>query len=257
MHIITITNHKGGVGKTTSTASIAAAMHSEGLRVLMIDMDPQANLSQCFGVRAPEESIYRSLRGEQPLRSIVVREGLEIAPSDLELAGAELELAGEAGREYILRELLEPVRGSFDAVLIDTPPSLGLLTINALAASDYVFIPMQAEFLAMQGLTKLHDILDKVRKRLNRELKLGGIFLTRLNPRKVLSRDIIEGIGRHYGEHLLKTSIPDNVALAEAPARGMDVLQYAPGTKGAQEYVKLAREIMQVAGIQAKRKGRR
>lgn len=250
-HVLTITNHKGGVGKTTSTASIAAAMHAEGVKVLMIDMDPQANLSQSFGIADPESSIYHALKGDG-LSPYTIRPGLDIVPASLELAGAETELSGETGREYIFRDLIDPARGLYDVILIDTPPSLGLLTVNALTASDYVFIPMQAEFLAMQGLTKLHDILDKIRKRLNRELKLGGIFITRLNPRKVLSRDVMDAIGRHYGGHLLHTSIPDNVALAEAPAQGMDILQYAPETKGAQEYVNLAREIMQVIGIRVK-----
>jgi chromosome partitioning protein len=247
--IITITNHKGGVGKTTSTASVAAAMRQRGLRVLMIDLDPQANLSQSFGISDPTHTLYKALRGDGPLETEEIDPDFYIVPSSLELAGAEVELSGEAGREYIVSELLEPVAESFDVILLDTPPSLGVLTINALTASDYVFIPMQAEFLAMQGLARLHDVLEKIRKRLNKKLKLGGIFITRINPRKILSRDVLDAITRHYPDLLMPAYIPDNVSLAEAPAKGIDIFRYGPNTKGAAEYMKLADIMIERAKI--------
>lgn len=251
--IITITNHKGGVGKTTSTASIAAALHTMGLRVLMIDMDPQANLTQSFGVADKEHTLYKALRGEGALSLGMIEKDLHIVPATLELAGADVELSGEAGREYIVRELVEPLKARYDAILIDTPPSLGVLTINALTASDYVFIPMQAEFLAMQGLARLYEVLEKIRKRLNKGLKIGGIFITRINPRKVLSRDVLDAITRHYGDALMDARIPDNVALAEAPAVGRHIFEYGPNTKGALEYMKLAEQIVERTGIETRK----
>jgi chromosome partitioning protein len=247
--VITITNHKGGVGKTTSAANIAAGMHAQGLRVLLIDLDPQANLSQSFGISDPEADVYRMIRGEQDLAATEIQDGLDILPATLELAGAEVELSAEPGREYILRELLEPAQKIYDVLIVDTPPSLGLLTINALAAADYVYIPMQAEYLAMQGLTRLQGVLDKVRARLNKGLQLGGIFITRHNPRKVLSREIVERIAQIYGDKLLPFHISDSVAVAEAPAKGMDLFRYAPAKKASQEYLDLSARIAKDIGV--------
>lgn len=251
--VITITNHKGGVGKTTSAANIAAGMHAQGRRVLLIDLDPQANLTQTFGIFNPEADVYRMIRGQQELAATEIRDGLDILPATLELAGAEVELIGEPGREYILRDLLEPARGVYDVLIIDSPPSLGLLTVNALAAADYVYIPMQAEYLAMQGLTRLQDVLDKVRTRLNKGLRLGGIFITRHNPRKVLSREVVERIAELYGDKLLPGYISDSVTVAEAPAEGADLFKYAPTAKATQEYLALAARIMEDIGLPSRR----
>lgn len=241
--IITITNHKGGVGKTTSVANLGAAFHQLGLSVLLVDMDPQSNLSQSFGISDPTNALHKAMKEEGPLVIQEIAKGFDIVPASLELASADVELAGVAGREYLIKELLAGPRKKYDVVLIDTPPNLGVLTINALTATDAVYIPMQAEFLAMQGLTRLTEILAKIRKRLNKDLTLSGIFLTRINPRKVLSRDVTDAINRHYPGLLLPVQISDSVAMAEAPAMGKDVLSYAPKSKGAEEYMALAKVI--------------
>ena len=242
--IISISNHKGGVGKTTSTINIGAALAALKKKVLLIDLDPQANLSQSLGVTAPEKTIYGALRGDYALEAINIVDRLDIIASTLDLSGAEIELSGEAGREYILKELLDPIRGSYDFILIDSPPSLGLLTINALTASTELIIPLQAQYLALQGLTKLIEIVEKIQKRLNKELRLGGVFITQFDARKVLNRDVAEAIQERYPKELLSSKIRDNIALAEAPALGLDIFRYSPKSYGAEDYKNLAKEII-------------
>jgi chromosome partitioning protein len=165
-------------------------------------------------------------------------------PSTLDLSGAEVELSAEAGREYILKELLDPIRDSYDYIIIDSPPSLGLLTINALTASNEVLIPIQAQYLALQGLTKLLEVIDKITKRLNKELKVGGVFITLYDSRKVLNRDVVETTEAHFKKELFTTKIRDNIALAEAPARGVDIFNYQPKSNGAEDYLSLCKEII-------------
>lgn len=243
--VVTISNHKGGVGKTTSAINIGAGLHILGKRILLVDLDPQANLSQSLGQSEPGRTVYGAIRGEYPLEPIQIREGLDLIASTLDLSGAEIELSGEAGREYILRELLEPLRGSYDYIIIDSPPSLGLLTINALTASDEVYIPLQAQYLAMQGLTKLMEVIDKIRKRLNKGLRLGGVIITQYDGRKVLSRDVATTIEGIFTAETFTTRIRDNVSLAEAPALGVDIFTYNPKSNGAQDYMDLCKEILQ------------
>lgn len=242
--VISISNHKGGVGKTTSAINIGAGLNKLGKKVLLIDLDPQANLSQSLGLVNEESNIYGALRGDYKLQPIEVLKGLDVIPSTLDLSGAEVEMSGEAGREYILRELLDPVRGSYDYILIDSPPSLGLLTINSFTASDEVFIPLQAQFLALQGLTKILEVIDKIQKRLNKELKVGGVFITQYDSRKVLNRDVVATIETHFKEKVFKTKVRDNIALAEAPAQGLDIFRYNPKSYGALDYLALSKEIL-------------
>lgn len=241
--VISLSNHKGGVGKTTSTINIGAGLNKLKKKVLLIDLDPQANLSQSLGVFEPERTIYGALKGEYELEPLEIIPGLDLIPSTLDLSGAEVELSGEAGREYILKELIDPMRTSYDYILIDSPPSLGLLTINAFTASDEVYIPLQAQYLALQGLTKLIEVIDKIKRRLNKELKLGGVFITQFDGRKVLNRDVVETIKSHYKEKLFKTAIRDNIALAEAPTQGLDIFRYNPKSYGAEDYLSLCKEI--------------
>jgi chromosome partitioning protein len=241
--VISISNHKGGVGKTTSAINIGAGLNRLGKKILLIDLDPQANLSQSLGLIEPERTIYGALRGEYKLQPIEVLTGLEVIPSTLDLSGAEVELSGEAGREYILKELIDPLRGLYDYILIDSPPSLGLLTINAFTASDLVFIPLQAQYLALQGLTKLLEVIEKIQKRLNKELKVGGVFITQYDSRKVLNRDIVSTIEAHFKNEVFNTKIRDNIALAEAPAQGLDIFRYSPKSYGAEDYLSLCVEI--------------
>ena len=242
--VISISNHKGGVGKTTSAINIGAGLNKLGKTVLLIDLDPQANLSQSLGLIDQEKNIYGAIRGEYKLQPIQILKGLDIIPSTLDLSGAEIELSGEAGREYILRELIEPLRRSYDYILIDSPPSLGLLTINSFTASDEVFIPLQAQYLALQGLTKLMEVIDKIKKRLNKNLKVGGVVITQYDKRKVLNRDVVDTIKKHFKAGVFKTKVRDNIALAEAPARGLDIFRYDSKSYGAEDYLSLSKEIL-------------
>lgn len=242
--IISISNHKGGVGKTTSALNIGAGLNKLGKKVLLIDLDPQANLSQSLGIIEHEKNIYGAIRGEYKLQPINIIKGLDLIPSTLDLSGAEVELSGEAGREYILKELIDPIKKQYDYVIIDSPPSLGLLTINSFTASDEVLIPLQAQYLAIQGLTKLVEVIDKIKKRLNKSLKVGGVFITQYDNRKVLNRDVVTTIKSHFKNEVFKTKIRDNVALAEAPTQGVDIFRYQPKSKGAEDYLALCREIV-------------
>lgn len=243
--VISLLNHKGGVGKTTSAINIGAGLVELGKRVLLIDLDPQANLSLSLGIPRQKSTIYEALRGESELVPYTVKEGLDVVTSTLDLSGAEMELINEAGREYILRELLEVVEEDYDYVIIDCPPSLGLLTLNALTSSTYVYIPLQTEFLALQGLTKIKQIIDKVRFRLNKKLSIGGVIATMYDHRKVLNRDVVETIRKFFGNRVFDTYIRDNVALAEAPAQRKDIFAYNKRSPGAKDYLALSKEIIE------------
>ena len=242
--IISISNNKGGVGKTTSAINIGAGLNKLKKKVLLIDLDPQANLSQSLGVIEPERTIYGAIRGDYKLQPIEILKGLDLIPSTLDLSGAEIEMSGEAGREYILKELIGPIRDSYDFIIIDSPPSLGLLTINSFTASDEILIPLQAQYLALQGLTKLIEVVDKIKRRLNKELEIGGVFITQYDKRKVLNRDVAATIEAHFKDEVFKTKIRDNIALAEAPANGLDIFRYNPKSYGAEDYLSLSKEIL-------------
>ena len=244
--IICLSNHKGGVAKTCSAVNIGAGLAKMGKSCLLIDLDPQANLTISFGVKNPTLSIYGALKGNYPLKDAILNidKNLDIVPSTIDLSGAEVELSSEAGREVILKELLAPIRAQYDYIILDCPPNLGLLTINALTAAQKVYIPLQAEYLALQGLAKLTSIIDKIQKRLNTDLSLGGVFITQYDDRKILNRDVSKTIGIHFKDHLFKTKIRDNVALAEAPSSGMDIFRYNPKSNGAKDYMSLCREIV-------------
>ena len=242
--VISISNHKGGVGKTTSAINIGAGLNKLGKKVLLIDLDPQANLSQSLGLIDQDKNIYGAIRGEYKLQPLEVLKGLDIIPSTLDLSGAEVELSGEAGREYILRELIAPLKKQYDFIIIDSPPSLGLLTINSFTASDEILIPLQAQYLALQGLTKLLEVVDKIKKRLNKQLKVGGVFITQYDSRKVLNRDVVTSIKQRFKAEVFSSKIRDNVALAEAPTQGVDIFRYQPKSKGAEDYLALCKELL-------------
>lgn len=251
--VISISNHKGGVGKTTSVVNIGAGISNfrkdelltkSAYKVLLIDLDPQANLTQSLGVSDPETTIYGAIKGEYKIQPIKISPLLHLVPSSLDLSGAEVELSGEPGREFILRELIEPLRDEYEYILIDTPPSLGLLTINSFVASDEIYIPIQAHYLALQGLTKLTEVIEKIKKRLNKELELGGVFITMYDRRKVLSLQIAQALVKNLGSKVFKTKIRENIALAEAPTKGEDIYTYAPKSNGAEDYRALCLEIV-------------
>jgi chromosome partitioning protein len=243
--IISLLNHKGGVGKTTSAINIGAGLVELGKKVLLIDLDPQANLTISLGIPRQKMTIYEALRGEGELVPYTHKPNLDVITSSLDLSGAEMELINEAGREFILRELLSQVSDDYDYILIDCPPSLGLLTLNALAGSRYVLIPLQTEFLAVQGLAKIKQVIDKVKFRLNKQLEMSGVVATMYDSRRVLNRDVVDTIHKYFGDKVFKTYIRDNVALAEAPAQRKDIFDYSPRSSGATDYLDLSKEIVE------------
>ncbi len=248
--IIAVANQKGGVGKTTTAVNLGAAMANEGARVLIVDMDPQGNASSGLGIvdRDNISTIYDVLvRGLPVFRAVhdtACNASLKMVPANRDLVGAEVELVGVRDREIILREALGPLAHENDVVLIDCPPSLGLLTLNTLAAADSVLIPIQCEYYALEGLTQLLNTIRLVRRSLNPELSIEGVLLTMYDQRLSLSRQVATEAKRYFGSRVFDTVIPRNVSLAEAPSFGLPVSEYSPGSAGARRYAILAREIM-------------
>lgn len=243
--IIAVSNHKGGVGKTTSVLNIGAGLAKLGKRVLLIDMDPQANLSQCLGIVTPERTVYDAIKNGKALAPVQADTNLDIVPSTIELKAAEVELHAEAGGEYVLKELIGTLNGKYDFIMIDCPPSLGLLTLNALTAADQVFIPIQAQYLALEGLDKLMETIDKIKKRINKNLEVGGLIITQFDSRKILNRAVADSIMKHFNNKVFETKIRDNVALAEAPSSGEDIFRFKPKSYGAEDYMALSEEIVE------------
>lgn len=250
--IIAIANQKGGVGKTTSTVNIGVGLALHGKKVLLIDLDPQANLTYSLGVTAHDlkKNIYHVLKGEARLDQIVVKDryGCDLIPSSLDLSGADIELSTVAGREWLLKEALSKFKNAYEVVLIDCPPSLGVLTLNAFTTASEVFIALQTEYLAMQGLSKLMQTIELVKKRLNKNLEITGIIATLFDSRKRLHAEVIEKIEEYFGDKLFTTRIHHNVSLAEAPSYGQDVFTYKKDSRGAADYRALCDEILQRMG---------
>lgn len=244
--IICMSNHKGGVGKTCSACNIGAGLARKGKKVLMIDFDPQANLSLSLGIKDAERNVYELIQKRLSLGESIYCPipNLDVIPSHLDLAGAEIELAFEAGREFLLKEALLPLISHYDFIIIDCPPSLGLLTTNALTAATDVFIPIQTEYLSLQGLEKLTNVIEKIKKRLNKDLKISGILITQYDHRKTLNRDIAEKVVEFFKDLVFTTKIRDNVALAEAPCKSKDIFRYSPKSFGAKDYESLCEEIL-------------
>jgi chromosome partitioning protein len=250
--IVTFVNQKGGVGKTTTAVSLAAALGRRGQNVLLIDLDPQANATSALGVDGSDRAgIYDALLDETPVAECIVRvedESLSLVPANRELSGAEVELVPVMARERRLSNALGPLRESFDWILIDCPPSLGLLTINALTASDNVVIPVQCEYMALEGLSRLIETLDLVRRNLNPSLTVLGVALTMFDGRTRLAQQVVEEVRSHF-EQTFATIIPRSVRLSEAPSHGQSIFRYEPGGRAATAYDALSSELLARVGV--------
>jgi chromosome partitioning protein len=245
--IISISNQKGGVGKTTTAINLCASLAVAERRVLMVDLDPQGNASSGVGVSANGKTSYEMMLASVPLAEAVQDTPIsfmKVVPADRRLAGAEVELVGETEREHFLRKALAPVRGHYDFIVIDTPPSLGLLTLNALTAADTVLIPIQCEYYALEGLSQLLSTVQLVQRSTNADLRLEGVLLTMFDRRLKLSNQVAEEAIDFFGETVYETKIPRNVRLSEAPSFGKPILLYDVECVGARSYLDLAQEVI-------------
>ncbi len=249
MRSIAFINQKGGVGKTTSTANVGACLAALGKKVLLIDLDPQANLSIHYGVNAQGKdlSIYQIMCGKKNVSEVLIKtaiSGLDLIPSDIDLASAEVELVNTVGRETIVKFYLGEMLNVYDYVLIDCPPSLGLLTLNALTVANEIFIPVQTEFFALQGVSKLLQTFDIIKKRLNSSLEITGIIACMYDSRTKLGQAVLDKIKEYFEDKVFVTCIRKNIKLSESTSHGMPITVYAPESNGAQDYVALTKEII-------------
>ncbi|WP_449316010.1 ParA family protein [Rubneribacter sp.] len=248
--VIAIINQKGGVGKSTTAIDLSAALGELGKQVLLVDLDPQGNASSGLGIEKSQVSncVYDVLLNDVPIEDVIipdVYEGLDVVPATINLAGAEVELVSEMARENRLKDAVGSLRGRYDYIFVDCPPSLGLLTVNALVAADKLLIPIQCEFYALEGVTKLLDSMKRVKTRLNPTLDIFGVLLTMYDGRTTLSRQVVSEVKNYFGKAVFSTLIPRTVKLSEAPSFGQPITQYDPMGKGAQSYTDLAKEVIQ------------
>lgn len=250
--VIAIINQKGGVGKSTTAVNLAAALGEQNRKVLIIDFDPQGNSTSGFGIDKEQltQCVYDALLNDAQADDLIQEtccKKVFVVPATIQLAGAEIELVSAMARETRLKDFIEPVRDMFDFILIDCPPSLGLLTINALAAADSVLIPIQCEYYALEGVTKLLESMRMVKSRINKDLETFGVLLTMYDSRTSLSNQVADEVQNYFGKTAFKTIIPRSVKVSEAPSFGMPIIKYAPSNKGARAYINLAREVIKRA----------
>jgi chromosome partitioning protein len=253
--VIAVANQKGGVGKTTTAINLAASLGSLGETVLLLDLDPQGNATSGVGITPADvgHSTYSVLAGSSSPGEAILEtkaSGLEVLPANRDLIGAEVELVNVQNRELILRERIMSIDSKYRSIIVDCPPSLGLLTVNALAACDGVIVPLQCEYYAMEGVSALVATVDMVRESLNPSLQLDGVLLTMFDTRNTICHQVAEQAREHFGDKVFRTVIPRNVRLSESPSFGLPILLYDPGSRGAQSYLELAHELLE-------RKGRR
>lgn len=243
MRITSLLNHKGGTGKTTCTTNIGAELAKRGFKVLLIDFDPQANLSQGLGIFEPEETIYTSLSSGKALK-IYHLDSLDIVPSSLDLAGLETELSSKMAREHVLKNALDKIKNDYDYILIDCPPSLGIMTINCLMASDSVIVPLEAEFFAFRGIDTIVSVLNQINQAFNKNIKIDGVILNEYNPRKKLTQSIESELQTYLGDTLLDAKLRTNIAIAESQINGKSVLDYDPLSNGATDFEAIVTELL-------------
>jgi chromosome partitioning protein len=245
--MLVFANQKGGVGKTTTAVNLGAYLADEGKKVLLVDFDPQGNLSSSVGIKKNTEGVYEALTGKVPLKEVVRTTpvaGLFIAASGINLTGANVELVDKEGRYFYLKKILAPLKDMYDYVFIDCPPSLGILTVNGLAAADFVIIPLQCEYFALEGLTLLLDTIKRIQVKINPRLEIGGILCTMYDSRTRLANDVVQEVVKHFGKKVFKTIIPRNVRLSEAPSHGIPINLYDADSMGAKAYKLLAGEVI-------------
>lgn len=247
--VITVANQKGGVGKTTTSVNLSAALADMGKKTLLLDMDPQGNATSGFGVNKNklDKTIYDALINEADMKDMIIRTefGVDMVPANIALAGAEIELVSMLSRETRIKRALSHIRENYDYVLIDCPPSLGLITLNALTAADSVLIPIQCEFYALEGVTQLMNTIRLVKNNLNEDLHLEGIVMTMYDSRNKLSFEVTEEVKKNFKELVYKTTIPRNVRLSEAPSYGKPIIAYDKNSTGAMAYANLAKEMIE------------
>ncbi|MEL7534281.1 MAG: ParA family protein [Bacteroidota bacterium] len=252
MQTLSIAIQKGGSGKTTTAVNLAAALKARGKRVLLLDLDPQANLTQALGVEEePEANIYQLLKQEaagqeaDPMAAVIeTKSGLSLIPATLDLAMAEMELVSVYGRESLLERIVEPLETHFDYLMIDCPPAIGMLTVNALVASNWVLMPLQAEFLPLKGVQSFMKTFERIKKQLNEELQILGFVLTRYDRRKTMNREVLQKLHDEFGDKVFETRIRTNIALAGAQEAGVDIFSFSRRSNGALDYAALADELL-------------